>query len=174
MTTLFIDESKANGYTVVAAVVATGSITQMRRAVADLRQGGQRRIHFVKENDRRRREILSEFLRMDVKATIYHVRGVKDADARELCLTAIVADAAAAGVDRIVLERDDSLEAWDRRVLYRELKAVGMTQRITYSHETSASELLLCVSDAIAWSYSRGGEWTHRISGLVIETKRLA
>ena len=173
MTTLYIDESKSNGYVIVTAVVASGDVAQMRKSVAAMRRGGQRRIHFVKENDRRRREILSEFERMGVRATIYRAEGLSDADARELCFGAIVADAVASAVDRIVLERDDSIEKWDRGVLYRELDARGMRHKITYSHDTSAGELLLCVPDAIAWSYARGGEWSYRIEALIIEVKKL-
>ena len=102
VTTVYLDESKSSGYTVVAAVVAAGDMASMRKSVAVIVRGGQRRIQFVKENDRRRREILSEFKRVGVRVTVYHAKGLSDLDARELCLTAIVADAAATGVDRIV------------------------------------------------------------------------
>ena len=102
VTTLYLDESKSSGYTVVAAVFAAGDMASMRKSVAVLLRRDQRRIHLVKENDRRRREILSEFKRVGVRATVYHAKGLSDSDARELCLTAIVADAAATGVDRIV------------------------------------------------------------------------
>ena len=76
-------------------------------------------------------------------------------------------------MDRIVLERDDSLEKWDQAVLYRILEAMGIRERVTYRHGSAAAELLLCLPDAIAWSYARGGEWSRRIADLVVEVEKV-
>jgi hypothetical protein len=173
VTTLFIDESKASGYIIVSAAIVPTDVARMRKSVADLRKAGQRRIHFVKESDSRRREILSAFGRLGVECQLYRVAGMNDAAARERCLVEVVADAATAGVTRIVLERDDSIVEFDRKILYRELDVHGIRDQVTYAHETSASELLLCIPDAVAWSYARGGEWKTRIQPILGDVKLL-
>lgn len=95
-------------------------------------------------------------------------------DTREECLSAVVADAALHGVTRIVLERDDSIEKFDRKILYREFEVNSARSTITYAHTTASAEPLLWVPDAIAWSYARGGEWSARIRPLVIDVTNLS
>ena len=167
MTVLFIDESKAKGYTIVAAAIVPADITAMRREVAKLRKPGQRRVHFVHESDSRRREILSTLERLGVQARLYHAAGMKDPAAREACLAAVVRDAAAADVTRLVLELDDSIQKFDRQILFREIGRVDGSPPIAYAHETAAAEPLLWIPDAIAWGHARGGEWKARIAPLV-------
>ena len=58
-------------------------------------------------------------------------------------------------------------------MLYRILEAIGTRDRVRYGHESAAAELLLCLPDAIAWSYARGGEWNRRIADLVVEVKKV-
>lgn len=167
MTILFIDETKAGGYTVVSAAIVAADVALMRKKVAELRKPGQRRIHFVKEKDSRRREILSAFGRLGVACQLYGAPGLTDAVARERCLVELIADAANSSVSRIVLERDNSIVEFDRRILFRELESHGIRDQVTYAHETSAAELLLCIPDAVAWSYARGGEWKTRVQPLL-------
>jgi hypothetical protein len=167
MTSLYIDESKSKGYTIVTAAVIQSDIAATRKAVAQLRQSGQRRVHFVKESDPRRRQILSALEALDFRARIYHCSGMDEAGAREACLAAIVADAVRDGVNRMVLERDDSIEKFDRQILFRELGAGGARESIRYSHDTAVQEPLLWVPDAIAWSYAKGGDWRRRIEPVV-------
>jgi len=174
VTTLFIDESKSNGYTVVTSAVLPGELVRMRKAVRGLTLRGQRRVHFTKESDSRRRLILSEFERLGVRSHVYVVRGRSEAEARELCLRAVAVEAATSGATAIVLEADESLVAWDRRVLYRELGVLGLRDRVTYRHEAAHAEPLLCVPDGIAWSFARGGDWRRRIQPMVVGTERLS
>jgi len=169
MTTLYIDESKANGYTVVAAAVLPREARELQKVMRDLRKAGQRRVHFVKESDSRRREILSKLARADAGTRVYHARGMTDADAREACLVRVIADAAIHGVTRIVLERDESIVDFDRRILYRELSSRGLRDRVSYLHDDAVAEPLLCIPDAVAWSFARGGEWTTRARPLILE-----
>jgi hypothetical protein len=173
MTSLYIDESKSKGYTIVTAAIIEADIGATRKAVAQLRQSGQRRVHFVKESDPRRRQILSTLEALDFRARIYHCSGMSEADAREACLAAIVADAVRDGIDKIVLERDDSIEQFDRRVLFRELGTAGARETIRYTHDTAVHEPLLWVPDAIAWSYARGGDWRRRIEPVIADIVRV-
>jgi hypothetical protein len=167
MSALFLDEHKSRGYIVAATEIAATDIKSMRRDVRNLRMKGQSRIHFTKESDRRRRIILSEFVRSGVQSHVYISSAKRDGTAREECLSALIADVAKLGVTQIVLERDDSVVKFDRQVLFRELVAQGLGGRaIQYRHERSRDEPLLWIPDAIAWSYGRGGEWRDRIEPL--------
>jgi hypothetical protein len=174
MSSLFLDESKTKGYTIVTAAIVQADVSTMRKEIAKLRKNGQNRVHFVNESDSRRRQILSTLESIGITARIYHVTGMKDPDAREGCLAAIVADAARHGITRIVLERDDSIEKFDRKILYRELDVHGARNTITYAHYTAKEEPLLWAPDAIAWSFARGGEWISRIRPLITDVTNLS
>lgn len=173
MTSLYIDESKARGYVIVAAVVLDENATQLRKQVAQLRKPGQqKRIHFVDESDVRRRMILEEFARLGVRSRIFHAEGLSDRQARGWCLRQIAELAGSLSVGRIVLETDDSIVQSDRRTLYRELENRGLRQGVSYSHDRAVSEPLLWVPDAIAWSYARGNAWVPLVQPLIEEVVR--
>ncbi|VXC49936.1 hypothetical protein [Aeromicrobium sp. 9AM] len=172
MSRLYLDEHKARGYIVVATEVADADVTSVRRDVMSLRMKGQSRIHFTKESDRRRRVILSELIRTGVRSHVYVSSAKHDEVARDECLSALIGDVSRLGVTHIVLERDDSIVKFDRRILFREIAAQGLgPSAIQYSHERSRDEPLLWISDAIAWSYGRGGEWRDRIDPLCTSIK---
>lgn len=167
MSTLFVDESKAKGYTMVAAVVVSNDVTTLRREVRELVLPGQRRIHFTKERDDRKRLILSKFTTFGVQAQIFHSPAKNDAAGREACLTALVEHASKHAHTKIVLERDESIEQSDRRTLFREVHKHGLTEALSYALEPPHLEPLLWIADAIAWSYTKGGDWNRRIEPLV-------
>lgn len=167
MSILFVDESKAKGYTMVAAIVAEDA-ARLRRDVRSLVLPGQRRIHFTKESPERKHLILSRLVEFGVQAQVFHC-STKDAiRGREACLRGLVAHAAQHSHTRIVLERDESIERADRRVLYREVKKHGLTDEITYALEAPHLEPLLWCADAIAWSYAKSGDWKRRASPLIV------
>ena len=72
MSILFVDESKAKGYTMVAALVVPGDVTSLRRDVRSLVLPGQRRIHFTKEQPERKRLILSRLTAFGAQAQVFH------------------------------------------------------------------------------------------------------
>jgi hypothetical protein len=51
---VFVDESKARGFLLVAALVLPGDLAQARKQVGALRLPGQRRVHFATESASRR------------------------------------------------------------------------------------------------------------------------
>lgn len=164
----YVDESKVRGYTIVAAAVHSQHAASLRRALVDLRMKGQRRIHFVDESPPRRRVLLSAMTQLGCSTRIYRVQDTAELRARELCLSAVVNDMAALDARRLVLERDDSIVNRDRRLIRASLIERGLHERVTYAHEAATSEPLLWIADAIAWSYSRGGEWRQRAAPMVI------
>lgn len=171
--TLYLDESKAKDYLIVAAAVVTTDAASTRKALSDLRMKGQRRIHFVRESDSRRRELLSAMTGLRLNTHVYKVAGLPEAQARARCLGAIVEDLPSLGASRLILERDDSIVQADRRHLRAALEARGLREQITYDHEKAQAEPLLWPADAVAWSYGRGGDWRRRASGLIVQVRDL-
>ncbi|PPF76549.1 hypothetical protein C5B96_16590 [Subtercola sp. Z020] len=172
MDTVFIDESKTKGYTLVAVTVPSESLVSLRKQIALLRKPGQARVHMVKESDPRRRLILSTLADLGLRARVYSVSGLADAPARAACLRQIVEDTSDSGATRLVLERDVSIEKFDRQVLRTLAESQQGDSRFTYCHESASAEPLLWVPDAIAWAFARGGEWKRRITPLVVTRAR--
>lgn len=173
MTALYIDESKSKGYTIVAAVLLPADAREASKALRGLCKRGQRRIHFVKESDPRRREILSTLTGIGITSMVYHARGMRSTAAREACLCRMIADAQGLSATQIVLERDDSIVQSDKRILFRELDARGLRDQVDYRHAAAIEEPLLSIPDAIAWCHARGGEWTRRVRPLIREIIRV-
>lgn len=171
---LFVDESKAKGYTMVAALVATGDVASLRRNVRSLVLPGQRRIHFTKERSERKRMILSRFFEFGVQAQIFHCATKSQAQGREACWRGIVNFAVEHSHARIVIERDESIEQLDRQTLFREVRRHGIGDTLSYEHALPHQEPLLWVADAIAWSATKGGEWKTRITPLIAGSTTLS
>jgi hypothetical protein len=127
---VFVDETQDRGYLLAAAAVLPSSLVSARRTVRQLILPRQRRIHFFKESDGRRKQIL-------------------------------------------VLERDDSLVAADRRVLYQQVQGQGLGGRLRYDHLRARDECLLIIPDAVAWSWARGGLWRKIVKPLVTGVRQV-
>lgn len=136
------------------------------RALRDLLKPGQRRIHFKSESDSRRRQILSRMCTLDVRVAVWIVKQRSDKEARPLSLGALTAEAARAGVAQLIIERDESLERADRRLIADAIRRAGSPD-IQYRHVAPHEHPLLWVSDAVAWCYSNGGDWIRRVDGIV-------
>ena len=166
--TLYIDESKAKWYIMAAAVVTAGEEGDLRRVLTNLRLNGQRRLHFAKESDRRRRLILSMLTRTCCRVIVVRSTIGDDREARRECLDVLVQQAVARGASRLVLEQDDSLVRSDRLTLGAALRATPGAS-LGYEHRRPSGEPLLWIPDAVAWCVSRGGEWRRRASPLIDE-----
>lgn len=167
MTTLFIDEGKRRDYLLVAATVASNDTTALRKSVTELRMRGSDRIHFVRESAGHKRKVLTELARLEVRTTVFQAVGLDDRDARRWCLEQVVDLAAAVGANRIVIEMDESIVQTDNRTLYQAIETHGARGQIRYEHSRPASEPLLWVPDAVAWSFGRGGEWAQLVAPLI-------
>ncbi|MFI3891074.1 hypothetical protein E4P34_02420 [Kocuria rhizophila] len=120
---VFVDESKVGGYYVVASAVATGDVNRVRKAVRSLALPGQKRIHFTDERDDRRKKLLKEFSALDLVANVYVARGLRDKEARPLCLVALARDVAASGADHLCVEKDESSYAHDKKIIGQALQS---------------------------------------------------
>jgi hypothetical protein len=116
MSTLFVNESKPKRCVIVAAPVVPRDAPTLRRDIRSLALPRQRRIHFTKESDSRRRAILSQPVDLQVQAHVFTSPTNRAALGRGQCLNGLVAHAAEHAHTRIVLEIDESIAHSDRRM----------------------------------------------------------
>ncbi len=169
---IFVDETKAKGYVIAAATLLEGDLAAPRRSVQALVLPRQRSLHMKDESDPRRRQIIDTILTMadtsGLTTVIYDAgREGTELERRAVCLATLVKDAAPHASARIVLDLDESLQAWDRQRLIEYRRAAGLRDRLTYTHQARTDELLLAIPDALAWSWARGGEWRTRVKPVV-------
>lgn len=67
---------------------------------------------------------------------------------------------------QLVIERDESLERADRRLIADAIRRARFSE-MQYWHVAPHEHPLLWVSDAVAWRYSNGGDWTRRVEAIV-------
>jgi hypothetical protein len=164
---IFVDESKNKKYVVAATSVPPDRIQDCQKTLRGLLLPGQTRLHFTREGDRRRKVILAEMAKLDVWVGIWQVAGLREREARRICLTAVVEAAFQTQAESVIFERDESLERSDRRLVFELSQRFAETKPVPFRHSDPQEQPLLWVSDAVAWCYSRGGDWTRRVSPLV-------
>lgn len=171
---IFVDETKERGLLLAAVAIDQHRLVAARQVIARLKLRGQRSIHFCKERDDRRREILAAVRGLPAGVVLYDASDYRDHRiAREVCLQALITDAAKMTAERVVLELDDSRRNADVRTLNREMRLAGVAGRMRYDHLRAHEDGLLSLPDAIAWSWARGGEWKAMIRPMVRETRRV-
>ncbi|WP_157517489.1 hypothetical protein [Micromonospora rifamycinica] len=169
-----MDETKERGFLLVAATLDTSYLTAARATVGRLVFRGQRSIHFCKERDERRRQILRAFRDLPVEIVIYDATAYRNVKrARDACLRGLVSDAAKAAAERLVLDLDESCLGSDRSLLGRELGAVGMAGRLRYDHLDAHADHLLAIPDAVAWSWAKGGQWRAMVRRMIGEVRNV-
>ncbi len=166
---VFIDESVRQSYALCAVWVANSDVNETRRSIRPMCRPGQRRLHFSKEQDSRRRHLLTAFASLPIHARIFVARG-RPVAARRWCLEQFVREAVTEfphrRVDRIAIEcRRPVEDDWDRRVIYGEL--LRLDAELPYEHLRAHEDPMLWASDAIAWAYTAGGEWRSRIDNML-------
>ncbi|MCG5470166.1 hypothetical protein LADH09A_004108 [Micromonospora sp. LAH09] len=169
-----MDETKERGLLVAAAVVLPADLVAARRTIRDLILPGQRRIHFHKEKDDRRRQIIAAVATLSAHAVIFDARDHRNARmAREACLVDLVEHAAKINAARLVLERDDSTFQADRRLLFEQVRRSGLSGALRYDHLRAHEECLLAIPDAVAWCWAKGGRWKTSVQRLVRESRQV-
>ncbi|MFE4467625.1 hypothetical protein ACFRFH_02310 [Leifsonia sp. NPDC056824] len=170
---MYVDECKAKGYYIAAAVVMPHDAAALDRTIRTLNRPGQRRIHFTKESDSSKRKLISEVLRLELTVVVYQVRGQPDRAARPLCIDALVDDLVTAECAHLILERDASLEKADRQMIAAALDRNG-GYALRYEHTAPNDHALLWISDMVAWCCYKGGEWHRRVQPMIADIKTLA
>ncbi len=166
----FVDETQRDPVYGLAAVIGCAcELDDARKAIRRLVRRGQRRIHFTSEQDRGRKAFLSAIARTRVRALYASTVG-RPSTARSECWTRLVPTLASLGVSSLCIERQDGAEDRDRRDIRGSLESNELLGSLRYWHEAPASEPLLWVADAVAWSASYGGEWRSRIASILLDT----
>ncbi len=170
----FVDETKASGLLLVAAVLAPRDLASARTRMRAMCLPGQTRLHFAKERPSRRGEIAAAACRSGAAFDVYDATAIADQlEAREACLRKLVAVLAAEDGHRLVIEQDDSLLERDRAVLYDQVRRAGVADSLTYEHLPARSEPLLWLADTAAWCWTHGPAWRNRITPAVRHVWRL-
>jgi hypothetical protein len=165
---VFVDETKARDYLLVAAAIRPAELSVARTLIRDLTLRGQPRLHMKKESDSRKRQILNGIVALHPAVTIFRAGSNHHTDLarRESCLHALVKDCAETQRRSLYLERDETLVSRDRQWLIEATRAAG-ARDLAYRHEAASFEPLLAIPDAIAWAWARGGDWQRRCRGIV-------
>lgn len=159
-----MDETKHRGLVMVAVQVVVDDLVRTRASMRALLLGSQTHLHFKKESDGRRRQILTALLRTGVRAVIVDASALTDRrEARAEALRHLVRLTAPA--ELFVVERDDSLVRSDQQVLFRAVREFEV-EKTQYRHLPKAAEPLLWVADAVAWCVVHAG-WREQVAPLV-------
>lgn len=163
----YVDETKAKGLVVVAAVADPRHLATARKALGDLRLKGQERIHFKSERDSRRKAICSVIVALPVQVHVYDAASLPEREGRTMALRMLVSDLAELSATRLVIEQDDSLVKADRQTLYSATRGHQIQDRLSYEHVRAKHEPMLWIPDAVAWCLAKGGHWSGRIEPII-------
>jgi hypothetical protein len=166
---MFVDESKARLFLFAVVMVAPHVVHALRRDLRAARPKGRRDIHFNGARDDVRHEVVRILRQHDVRSVVFRAVNTKGCNPREDCVRATARLAVSICAHSVVFDRDESLEARDRRWLFQELNKTG----IRYDHLHRHEEPLLWAADAIAWCWQRGGDWRDEVRALVVRTTEL-
>jgi hypothetical protein len=162
---MFVDENKSAGLLLVGACYASRDVVSGRAHLKGLLLPGQERLHFSHERDVRRRRILDAALEDISKVIVVHAGLPLSArQQRRLALAALVDQGTSDGVSRVWIEQDDSVVAFDRKVVFESSRMSGDRSRFSYGWLRPRQEPLLWAADAIAWAWARGGSWRKRVA----------
>jgi hypothetical protein len=166
---MFVDESKSNGFLLAAACYFSRDLDAARKSLRDLLLPGQQRLHFNHEGDVRRRTILATLIRGGAEAVIVQApRRSTAAEQRRACLEGVLEHAAKMHVTRLHIEQDDSVLAFDKKVVFEAVRALGLDQTFSYGWLRPRQEPLLWAADGFAWAWGRGGLWRSLVADSVI------
>lgn len=160
---VFVDESKARVYLLVAVAVDDRKVAALRKTMRSMLLKGQSRIHFRKEQPARRRAILSALGQTPLDITV--IRSLLHAEnkARDECFAALATAVRWLPSSTLVIEQDESRMHVDPRIVHDALQSLAGEQP-RYEVVPSHAEPGLWAADAVAWAIQRGNEWAQRIA----------
>jgi hypothetical protein len=163
-----IDESKRPNqpYTMIAAFIPPGEVSALRGALRRELRKNQRSLHFTKESDQVRKAVLAVLAKHRVIAVVALAhKGASKVPPREVCLRELSRVIRKAKAASVRIDRDETQERRDRKIISRELDPAG----IDYSFRSRHEDELLWVADALAWSFAKGGAWRATANTLIAE-----
>ncbi len=155
----FIDESQAGRYRLCVVAVQQSQLKEIRNSLESLRLPGQRRIHMVKESDRRKRKICDTITKLSGWDAIVIESGPKKRITPETRqeLFLLAAQHPLWNKIQVVVVEDSNEKVRDRRTLSW-LNKHG-NHKFEYRFEKPSQESCLWLADVIAWSMSKGSTW---------------
>ena len=156
---VFVDETKAREFILVATWVAPANLVRVRKAMRSLVPSGRVRIHFKKLTDAQRDRVLGVLSDLPLCCTVVRLRGLPAPEARAAALQAVLGSAATHGAALVVLETDEPSRAADLTV------ARGVFASVR--HLRHFEEPILWASDAVAWCLQRRGPWPAKVEPLI-------
>lgn len=162
---VFVDETKAHDYVMVATTVLPSDVNGARKNLRGLLLPRQERLHFTHERPQRRRQLMAAMCELNVQVHVYVAETRDHASGRHACMKSLLDDALVHHAQLLTIERDESVEHEDRRLIAERFRREPDPPR--YRHVTAKEEPLLWISDAVAWCYQRGGEWRSLCESIV-------
>ena len=161
---MFVDESKARSFILVGTMCPDAALNPLRKGLTKLLLPGQERLHFTKERDSRRREILTHILTSPLSTVVVETtKRPSEIEARARALRRLVREAATRSVGHITIERDLSMLAIDQKIMAEMAWFERRDFPVTYSWARPHQEPLLWAADALAWCWAAGGSWKQQI-----------
>lgn len=127
---------------------------------------GQRRLHFSKERDDRRRQFLARIVELPIQAAFFSAAG-HAVPARRACLQDVLASMADRPVSRLVIELAEPEYERDRQSIAEVVEKVPWLKTVSVEHMRGHSDPMLWVPDALAWAYGAGGSWRTQVEPLI-------
>ncbi len=166
----FIDESvRDQRYLLCMTLVPPAQLAPSRRELTALLLPGARELHFKKEKEPRRRQLIDRIAALEVTTILYLGSCTRktEEETRQKCLEHAVADLLAKNAHRLVLDSRDHRDVHDRRTLQQALGYRPSKTELTYEHLNSTAEPLLWISDAVGWCFGAGGHWRRKAVRLI-------
>ena len=176
MRLILVDESKRKDYILCAVEIDLALAPAARVALNQLRLKGQRSIHFAKESDSRRMNILKSLLTIPSITTCYVVKGLNrgsEGAVRQLCVMAMIAELGPSEQYKVIFDLDENFLAADRLTLGGQLRSRQNKTQVIFHHLEPYQEQLLALPDAFAWAFARGGRWRLALRSLDLRIKYL-
>jgi len=168
---VFVDETKAKGFLLVAAILQPADLAVGRRTMRRLVLPGQKRLHMKEERDSRKQQILKAVAEINPDIVIFRASSGygNEVPAHAACIYALTHFAVKAEHLELVLELDETQQRNDEIRLISAMKHYGASAKLAYRHARASEEPLLSIPDAVGWAWARGGEWRSRCDGLRID-----
>lgn len=171
----FVDESiQRRTYSMVAVLVPSDRVAEMRKRTRSLLLPGQSRLHMSKESLGRQRHLVGEVASFGVEAIVASrpLGRLSDRQLRDACLADLVATALQKGVVRLSIESCDQ-DRQDRQLVAQSLGASRAGFADGYHHYRGAHDPLLWLPDIVAWAYGKGGRWAATVASAVTPARKL-
>jgi len=161
----YADESVRPGkYLMCVVTIEADAVGPVRRQTRSLLLPGQRRLHFQKESQRRRKQLLGELVNFDVSVAVFyrrHQAGHPERRVRADCLTAIVEYLRDLERDVVLyIERREGRDDEDHRTMDQARRRKDV---LTYQHLLPSTDPLLWLPDCFVWPVGAGGDWLRRV-----------